>query len=83
MSRQRISFAGPIPSGSNHARMQIAPILGELALLPNWEHGTFQAAEVLGKQAGVQRCKEANDGVVQLLCIGEMELTSRAEGRLA
>jgi len=35
-----------------------------------------QIAEILGKQSEVQRCKEADDRVVQLLCVGEMEYAS-------
>ena len=32
--------------------------------------------QILGKQFEIQRCKKENDGVVQFLCIGQMEFAS-------
>jgi len=42
-----------------------------------------QAKEILGKKSEIQRRKEANDGMVQLLCIEKMEYATQIEGGFA
>jgi len=49
----------------------------------NAGNSKVQIKEILGKESEVQRRKETDDGMVQLLRIGGMELTSRAKGRSA
>ena len=46
----------------------------------NEGYSEIPTAAILGKQPEVQRCKEADDGMVQLLRVGEVELASRTQG---
>jgi hypothetical protein len=46
-------------------------------------YSKVKTKEILGKQSEVQRCEETDDGMVQLLRGGRMELASRAKGRPA